>query len=82
MSCVALDTADERICNLLFLENGVLVDFSSNGISIAEAGTNEVCICFQMSYTLVTGRNYTWRFTSANGGTADLALFKVFIMRI
>jgi uncharacterized protein (UPF0333 family) len=82
MSCVALDTADERICNLLFFENGTLVNFSSNGISIAEAGTNESSICFQMAYPLVPGRNYTWRFTSANGGTADLALFKVFIMRI
>lgn len=82
ITATLVDTADERVAGIEFYNNGAFVDSSASAIPYLESGISFADVCFSKHISLVAGRSYTWRFSSASTGTADLRAFNVFIMRI
>lgn len=82
MTATFVDTADERVAGIEFYNNGTFVDSSASAIPYLESNTSFADVCFSKYISLVAGRSYTWRFSSASTGTADLRAFNAFIMRV
>ena len=76
------DDANERLVAIELYENGVFITSGAGAIPYLDTNTSFTSVSVSRVFFLTAGRSYTWRFSSASQGTADLRSLIVYVTRV
>ena len=76
------DDANERLAGIELYENGVFITSAAAAIPYLDSNTSFANVSLSRNFFLTAGRSYTWRFSSASQGTADMRSLIVYITRV